>query len=513
MDLTTSNSGPPTLPVLPIELLREIAQDATPGELQRLLLVSKAFNWELTPVLYASICPPLLDVLAVQQCIRTLTRAPHDLAFGRNYAALVRSFTIPRILMRDPSKQERERKERKLMRRLLRAIEAMIGLRHLRMDHATCSPQVFKTLVRSGPRSLRSLDFSPHFLGDIAPMADGSSFDMLLDLYPVFPELVALTIDLSKPDSDNPWVAPLVALLENRAAHLRKLKLHMREATLVRVFQKIPAWSQLQELTITADEVPLALFPPAPNLRKLKIIPIGRVEMTHIADLPQDALPNLEILVCPYYFLPVFLPDHPKAQRPIRTIRLDGAFHDEVNRSGSYCQFIYQAWEDIVEVLRCVSRSTGPVTDLGFCIGDLDMGRISEIAISCGNVERLVVITDFPPKNEADIARFGETLFSHTPNLHTFILSEYHRMWFGASDPPGTFPFARDVTKQLSWLDSWDKTSNVLQRVAFTRTIIWDRHDAWRSTETPEHMPSHRMVDPEGQSEGTDEDVAIEDAL
>ncbi|KAI0630566.1 hypothetical protein C8Q77DRAFT_1063421 [Trametes polyzona] len=473
---------------LPIDLLRLVGMHTSFDSLLSLLATSKTFNKGLTPILYAEI--NLSNYYAAAHCVRTLSRESSTLAFGRNLALLVRSFHIRYQRYRIQPVQKV-----KVARRLLRAIEAMTNLRHFVLDATFLGPpKLIHVLGARGAHSLRLLSLR---LQSERWWLDGSTPDMLLGLRPVFQALTSLTFKMW--DEEICWHDVMKHIHDSRAAHLRTLDLAMTGPAFHSFVQDSLAWSSLQELTLrVTGDIPFALLPATPNVRTLRLTS-DDLEPTDTA-LPSDALPKLEVLVCPHQALPLFLPEDAPRQRPIRVVQLNGASYGEDNEDFSYVRWERCKWEDVRRSLRCIPRSAGPVTELSIYVDWFDAKTFGGGIAECvQEVEQLVIVLNQDPGNEAAIGDWSKTLFAHAPKLHTFLLSNAPYKW---NDTSTSFLFATQQNKQLAWLAAWDKNPNTLKRVAFTTEFFWIREeDGWRAL----RGFAERTADSEDEDDDDDE--------
>ncbi len=377
------------LSALPIELLSIIGCAITSSDVAALLLVNKPLNDRLTPTLYASV--DIADHNIAQDCIRTLSTAPSALAFGRDLAALVRSFSMWYYVWfsKQPGKA-------KLARRLSRAVGRMTGLQHFTLSATDmCSPNVCVALVRAAGPTLRSLHIKPD---DEYRWADGSDAGVLRDTRAAFPELTSIWLELAE---RIPWLEFFQPILTSRAGHLRKLRVALSAAPMLAspLLCSAPAWPHLQELELGVPDAPLATLPSTPNVRKLTLHwSVPAYALPQLV-LPPGAFPALESLRCPYELLPVFLPAHARRQRPIRTVRLNDAYFDEAGvGNGAFSLAECPNWAAVLEALRCLSRSAGPVTDLSFYVSCFDAGLFGEGLAPCAaTLERLLVVLGEDP--------------------------------------------------------------------------------------------------------------------
>lgn len=70
------------------------------------------------------------------------------------------------------------------------------------------------------------------------------------------------------------------------------------------------------------------------------------------------------------------------------------------------------------------------------------------------------------------LERLGEELFAQTPHLHAFCISDVRRK---REDAGFLFDFAKDHTRQLCWLKTWQAHAPALRTVAFTDDFAWVR--------------------------------------
>ncbi|EIW58266.1 uncharacterized protein TRAVEDRAFT_64793 [Trametes versicolor FP-101664 SS1] len=479
------------LSALPVELVSIIGHTSAPSDLAALLLANKTLNEHLTPTLYASV--DIQHYNHAQSCIRTLSAEASTLAFGRDLAALVRFFSLRyaySIYSKPPGVAE-------LARRLSRAVGRMTGLQHFTLAAtATCTTNVCAALARSAAPTLRSLTIAAD---SQSRWAHGSDVGMLRDVRTVFPELISVSLVLSK---EAQWLDFFERILTPRAGHLRHLSFKVGSAPLLlSLVRNTPSWAQLQELELDVPNVPLANLPSTPNVRKLTLSSPKASDALAQLVLPSDAFPALEVLACPYQFLPTFLPEDAQPQRPIRTVRLNNACYDEVDGIGDFpLHEPYPRWEELLEVLCCLPRSAGPVTDLSFYVDWFDASVFGvDLAPYTATLERLVVMLHEDLGGESAIATFGETLFAHTPKLHTFLLSD---------GPMRADDFKTIFRGDPEWLEEWDKHPNALKNVAFTTGEgVWTKtDDGWQAP------PRNEDSDDEGDDdEDEDEDEEDED--
>lgn len=473
---------------LPVELLCIIGRTSAHSDLATLLLASKTLNEHLTPTLYASV--NIQDFSGAQFCTRTLSADPSTLAFGRDLAALVRSFSLRYrcAYLGGPPRPVKET----LARRLSCAAGRMTGLRYFTLvtNLNICTPNVCAALARSAAPTLRSLTMTT----DQPEWVDGSDAGVLRDVCTVFQELTSISLALS---DKTPWFDFLERILTSGAGRLRNLSLKFTFASVVSALpRQTPVWAHLQELELELLNAPLDTLPSTPNVRKLTLSWSIRADALARLVLPPDAFPALEALTCPYQLLPKFLPEDAQTQRPIRTVRLNNASYDEAGGDGDFSYYERPEWEELVEVLRCLPRSAGPVTDLSFYVDLLNASTFGDdLAPYTAMLERLVVVMHQDPGpvsllywrkrmgsnmvvlQPSAIATFGETLFAHAPKLHTFLLSDAP---VKADDCRMSFTSSRDT--QLGWLEAWDRHSNTLKKVAFATEFVWTKTEGgWQA--------------------------------
>ncbi|KAI0358080.1 hypothetical protein OH77DRAFT_1518816 [Trametes cingulata] len=188
-----------------------------------------------------------------------------------------------------------------------------------------------------------------------------------------------------------------------------------------------------------------------------------------------QVLPILEKVACACTLLPALLPPNAPRPRPIRCVQLDCALYDENDGKMGFWSTGSQGvptWEDVVEALRCLPWSAGPVVDLSFCVRWLDAGRcwavLGEIIRS---LQRLVIVIDEGLEEYNAIGDWGETLLTQAPSLHTVLLSD--APLDESDDEDLGFVFAHDKRLQLQWLQRWDNHPNALKTVAFTSKFVW----------------------------------------
>lgn len=370
------------LSALPVELLSIIGRIPASSDLAALLLTNKTLNEHLTPALYASVDTQYYD--HAQFCIRTLSAEPSTLVFGRDLAALVRSFSL-----RYEYYNSNPKGMAKLTRRLARAVGRMTGLQHFTLAATNiCTPNVCAALARSVAPTLRSLTVTAE---PQSRWADGSDVGVLRDVRTVFPELTSVSLEIWQ---EALWLDFFERILTPRAGHLRNLSFSVWEPLLLPLVRNTPSWAQLQELELNVSDVPFADLPSTPNVRKLTLSSSMESDALARLVLPPHAFPALEVLACPYEFLPKFLPENAQPQRPIRTVRLNKASYDEVDGIGDFSVHEpYPEWEELLEALRCLPRSAGPVTDLSFYVDWFDAGVFGEdLAPYTATLERLVVM-------------------------------------------------------------------------------------------------------------------------
>ncbi|KAI0358053.1 hypothetical protein OH77DRAFT_1494404 [Trametes cingulata] len=481
---------------LPVELLNTIGQHAPARDLHSLLLANKHLNEALTPALYSAVTIDNYD--AARKYIRTLATDPADVYARRDLAALVRSLNLKFEWYGMP-----QAIRAKLARRLARAFARTTHLQHLVFRGTYVStPRVWAALVRAAAPTLRSLDAD---LDMPRWWPDGSTADVLEG--PPFPQLSALTLYVSD-DLPREWLGLLEHVLTSRAAHLRALKVPFWEGPLtLPLLRKSPAWSALRTLEIGGSSlVDLAALPPAPNLRSLTLNYTGE-EAAALGStvIPHDLYPHLEVLACPYQLLPAFFPADVPRYRPVHTVRLDRAAYDEDGGGyGDFAQGEQPEWEDVREALSCLPRSAGPVRDLSFFLDWFDAETFgAELAEYVGSLERLLIVLYQDPGNEPHLATLGETLFAHTPRLHTFLLSDAP---YKFSDSSTAFFFAWDRKKQLRWLEEWGKHTGALRKVAFTTEFVWRKTaDGWTAPERKDEDSSDEEDD-EDENEDSEEE-------
>lgn len=370
------------LSALPVELLCIIGCTSTPSDLAALLLANKTLNEHLTPTLYASVDIQYYN--HAQSSIRTLSAEPSTLAFGRDLAALVRSFSLRYEYYGNPTGKS------KLARRLSRAVGRMTSLQHFTLvADNMCTPNVCAALTRSAAPTLCTLTITTNLQSG---WADGSDAGALRDVRTVFPELNSVSLTISE---EAPWLDFLQRILTSGTGRLRNLSLNCTSASLLSSLQShTPVCAHLQELELGVLDGPLDTLPSMPNVRKLTLPSSIEADAPAQLVLPPDAFPALEVLACPYQLLPIFLPDNAQTQRPIRAVRLNNASYDEAGGIGDFDRYeSYPQWEELLAVLRCLSRSAGPVTDLSFYVDWFDASAFGEdLAPYAATLERLVVV-------------------------------------------------------------------------------------------------------------------------
>ncbi|KAI0654032.1 hypothetical protein C8Q70DRAFT_937249 [Cubamyces menziesii] len=498
----------PSLCTLPYELLNTIAEDLTEEILPSLLLTSKNINNALTPLLYASIS--LYDSRTARKCTNTLAKEPQEHHAQRDLAAYVRSFTV-----RFDAFGLKQGQRARFARSLEGALSRMSGLQHFVFDCVYFgTPKVFNALVNGASRTLRSSSFKPD---RPAWWPDGSDADALNNFHPAFPELeaVALTLHSYVPPA---WHAFFRRVLDSRGAHLRRLEIGDDNAPSVApLFPSPGAWSALEELVLTAGTTPQAFagFPPGLNIRKLTLETSLGIPQSHptedivVLDLVPDYLfPNLEYLSCAYQLLPAFLPAGAPMQRPIRTVRLNKAYYDpNGDAHDSYTQSrVVPEWSNVRKVLKCLSRSAGPVLDLAFYIDWFDAKTFpAELVDYIQSIERLVIVLAMEPGNTSHISNYGKLLFAHTPRLHAFYLSDAPIKDRLGSERSFLFAFAWNRHK--SWLNEWGNHATALEEVAFSTECSWRKaEEGWVLQVYKRDEESEEDDEEEEDDEDEDED-------
>ncbi|KAI0364554.1 hypothetical protein BV20DRAFT_974302 [Pilatotrama ljubarskyi] len=495
-----------TLTTLPIELLYSIGHFCTTVELCALLLVNRHFNEAFTPPLYATV--HINDYMTTQRCLRTLSRDPSVISYGRDLPSLVRSFKVD-LYRRDMSAGPKA----KLARRLSRALGRMTNLRHFASNNGfLCSPKIFAAMLHAAAPTLYSLELTPE---EQACWADGSDPSFFDNIRPVFPELSSVTF-FTWNGTPSYWLDIYKRILTDHSARLREVKVECDlRLDLPKVFRNGSAWSTLVELTLGVyDLVPLSLLPAAPNVRKLVILrrrvwnPYGEDASEPMTAVPldTDTFPLLDTLECPHELLPLFLPKDTPTQRPIRTVRLDRASYDEDRLEGYYSPGSVPAeWDDVTTVLSdCLLRSAGPVTDLSFFVNSMDASRCwDKVPDYLSKVERLVILSYYQDlQNQDSIGDWDETLFAYTPKLQTLLLSDAPSK--AQVGPDDDFIPASDKDLQMEWMAKWSKHSDTLKKVAFTDTIVWMKtEDGWSALEKVGRYRWYADWDDSGESESS----------
>ncbi|KAI0369087.1 hypothetical protein BV20DRAFT_409628 [Pilatotrama ljubarskyi] len=458
------------LSILPVELLHSVSQLSNAAELRSLLLVNRHLNQVFTPLLYTTVI--IEDYATAQKCIRTLSRDPSSLVYGRDLPSLVHTLKVAFNRWGLPAGPKA-----KLLRRLCRAIGRMTSLQHLTFTAVyLCTPKVFAALVHAAAPTLRSLELIPE---NERNWTDGSDPSILKNSPPTFPELTSVTFSMWD-DMPSYWMNVCKHVLADRSAHLRQITIKdHHNINLSRLFCNNSAWSSLVELTLMVRTVPFASLPATPNVRKLRISAAnGPGYVWEGLTVPPDAFPELETLECPYQLLPAFLPATARTQRPIRSVRLDDAFYDEDGSDHDYTRCARPEWDDVSK-----------------CWDD--------VAQYMTKLEKLVIVFFQDPGNYDSLGDWGKTLLAYTPKLHTLLLSDAPTKSNGSEL---AFMFAWDRHVHVAWLAEWDKHTVALRNAAFTSEFVWRKTaNGWEASEEKDEDSDGEDEDDWGRSDSGDE--------
>ncbi|KAI0648591.1 hypothetical protein C8Q79DRAFT_1102962 [Trametes meyenii] len=482
---------------LPPELLCIISSLSRHADLPALALTDTVLNGIATPLIYRTI--HLHDYSTALKCLSTLALDKGLQTFGRDLAALVRSF-----FLHDSCRAIQYVGPGAGFGNLLAiSVLRMKNLESLRTEDYAL--KVLLALLSSPHPVLRTLELMLYARLN-PPVIDDSiqTLNLLMHAQGTLPQLLDLKVHVpTLRDAD------LTVVLRNviapRANALRCLSLTSQAGGffLPIVFSlSLPSLERV-EVGISELKDPNLRF--GASVRSLAVheplLMLG--ENDYI--LPDDKCPLLEDLSCFPSTVSSFLSPRAQVRRPIHTLRLSYASYDR-HLTDHSVDFVPE-WSDISTAIFYTTFSAAPLKHLFFQVEKLRIPRLRRIIRHLQRLGSLVLVLMTSPE-PADVHALGQQFIRHLPRLRTLRLSDVGYKLYG---PNQAFAFARDVPLQREWLAEFARCSSALNRVAFTTEFEWEKgtDGAWYTTECVSDAPLD-PEDVEGES-SDDEELGVED--
>ena len=382
------------LPLLPLDVLHLVGLVAPLSDLCSMLLVNKALNKTLTPVLYSSIelnaWDPILTFMT------TLSTPSRERSFGRVLEKHVRSLVIKRPVTRKPSYALGVC----IGDTLFKALPLMVNLKHFSSGVALspCSSNIFYLLVTGSCPSLQSMELQ--VLGEVPTALEGKHPNEIESepspLVQAPPNLRRLALEL--PVGSAAQRSFVRHLLRTCAPTLRSLSLTLEGRYVTGIWEHfLPADADFANLEdLATDFEALSAYPPfqhADTVRSLTVLrsPSGG---RGGGSLGAVILPGLCSLSCPAKLLSAFLPAGGGHRRPIATVRLGKASYRSYEDDGSSWPHNRDlaTWRDVFGALQHLRYSAVPVTSLTVDVASIPVAGVQAAQPYLACLEHLDVV-------------------------------------------------------------------------------------------------------------------------
>lgn len=260
-------------------------------------LSSTLLNEVATPLLYADIS--LSHGPSMESCMKTLSSPAAMLAFRRDLAKYPRT-----IVFRLPAKAQNARfSPDSIARDLWRALPRLVNLRELSCNVAL--PHVAKVLVSLSGHTLKRLELvsRPSHEGNYQLEDEHDANATTLEK-PQSLALTCLRLDIHL-DSTLPYIPFIKHILAHQPDSLRSLSLTLSvdwgNESIANVFERLPPFANLKQLSIGVGGLRYPCFSHAPRLTSLCVIDFTN-PVTYatppVASIPHTAFSALQKLSC-----------------------------------------------------------------------------------------------------------------------------------------------------------------------------------------------------------------------
>ena len=378
VDVTTS------FPPHPLEITCAIAGHCDTLDLLSLLLTNSLLNDLLTPLLYESIELTSWDIIL--RCLETLAPSPDTCVFGRDRAALVKTFIISIPKMRKPWYCL----EDTISTTFVPSLRRMVNLRHFSCRSGfDCSSDLLFMLATGCSPSLRSLDL--RIANEIPSQLDAMCPSEVHRFRPSGLRNLH-TLKLSVPD----WSLPLQNVLIHNVIHSCSESL---KVLAVEVVGNQDCWESLlprdgdflslQDLTLNGDALTTLLSRRATTVHTLNVLDRPPPDY----NLPPDTFPELCDLTCPSAALSAFLSARSTLPRAVSSVSLDGTVV-AASFLPKHRREYPPSWRRVLASLALLQYSAVPVTTVSFAVSSI---RLDDMALAMpylSTVEELAIAMD-----------------------------------------------------------------------------------------------------------------------
>lgn len=370
--------------VLPLEICIHICSFVETHGLSVLALMDRMWNQAATIALYEHI--DLIRPRAIWRCIKTLSRPPEALSFGRDLTIYPKSIRIRYPMLIYVVDQSRQA----LADILISTLPRLINIRSFSCAIPLPSiPRILLSFAAGRTSLLRTLDLMSQ--GD-GRMVMEVNFDIDLALDVLTFSSFELTLPIGGPASTAAYASFFKRTICHSPHALRVLSLNFGSSMtaagspIVDVISRLPILQHLEELSIPEAFLHFPCFAQAPRLKSL----------TYYANadlLGSTDYSTLEVLACSSSIgvLEAFLPNVQTHRRPIHTLRLDRTRYE---RHGDFSVRIPMTAADTLPVLARIAYSGVPVRHLAISIPDEVLSSFGDptIAPFLGHLESLVLV-------------------------------------------------------------------------------------------------------------------------
>ena len=366
--LTMRSALTSPFPGHPAEITSMIAIYCDPCDLVSFLSTNSRMNKLLTPVLYAHIDVGAWDNILM--CLHSLALQPEECAFGRDRAALVRTFSIRAPMTR----RHFYAADMDLAHSFLASVPRMKYLRGLSCHiNIYSSINIFNHVAIGTFPLLRYLDLQ---LADVSIKLPQKALSVKLRL-PCQLRSLSLTVPHC---IETPLDIYVRKFITSCSKSLQMLSIYTTDSserkdrwTAVLPFKgDLLALSQLGIVSAALDSPLVALAASVTSLSVRGNPPD--------CTLSEDAFPAVRELSCFASMLPIFLPEHSEQTRAVSTVVLDEAYQALTRSKHSWRQHPYwdpPSWRRVLKALEHLPYSAVPVTTLAFAVSVIQTNKIA----------------------------------------------------------------------------------------------------------------------------------------
>ena len=382
------------LPLLPLDVLHLVGLVAHPSDLCSMLLVNKALNKTLTPVLYSNIELDAWD--PILKCIETLSTPSKQRSFGRMLEKQVRSLVIKRPVTRKPSYASGGVGDA-----LFKALPLMVNLKHFSSGVALspCSSNIFYLLATGSCPSLQSMELQ--VLGEVPTALEGkhpNEIESSLSPFQAPPRVNLRRLALELPVGSAAQRSFVRHLLRTCAPTLRSLSLTLDGRYVTGIWEHfLPPDAHFARLEdLATDFEALSAHPPFQRADTVRSLTVSRSPGGGRGggSLGTDVLPDLRTLSCPAKLLSAFLPAGDGHRRPIATVRLGKASYQSYENDGSQWPHGRElsTWRDVFGALQHLRYSAVPVISLTVDVASIPVAGVQAAQPYLASLEHLDVV-------------------------------------------------------------------------------------------------------------------------